>query len=211
MVAHGDTLTIRLLAPAPDLLSRIAEPGLCAVPSDTPIDPNGVRTIPSAGPYYVASYTPGQGIVLVRNPNYRGSRPHRLRPDRAGRRDRDPAVRRRRRGRHRRLHHPDRPGRRPRLALASQLAARYGPGSPAAAHGNQQYFVNPQLELDYFVLNTHRPLFSDVRLRQAVNYAIDRRALAALGSAMRTRCPSIQPTTTCRRACPGIATRTSTR
>ena len=32
--------------------------------------------IPSAGPYYVTSYTPGQGVVLMRNPNYHGRRPH---------------------------------------------------------------------------------------------------------------------------------------
>jgi ABC-type transport system substrate-binding protein len=66
-------------------------------------------------------------------------------------------------------------------AEASALAAGYGPGSPAAARGRQRYFVKPGLQLDYFVLNAHRPLFSDVRLRQAVNYAIDRRALAELG------------------------------
>jgi ABC-type oligopeptide transport system substrate-binding subunit len=65
--------------------------------------------------------------------------------------------------------------------LASQLDARYGPGSAAAKHGRQQYFVDPQLALDYFELNTHQPLFRDVRLRQAVNYAIDRLALARLG------------------------------
>ena len=34
--------------------------------------------MPSAGPYYVASYTPGQGAVLKRNPNYGGARPHAL-------------------------------------------------------------------------------------------------------------------------------------
>ena len=49
------------------------------------------------------------------------------------------------------------------------------------ARGRQRYFVNSGLQLDYFVLNAHRPLFRDVRLRQAVNYAIDRRALAELG------------------------------
>ena len=68
-----------------------------------------------------------------------------------------------------------------RAAHASRLAARYGAGSAAAARGAQQYFVNPAAQLDYFVLNTHRPLFSDVRMRQAVNYAIDRRALAQRG------------------------------
>ena len=66
--------TIRLLAPAPDFLSRIALPAFCAVPSNTPI--KEVREIPSAGPYYVTSYTPGQAVVLARNPNYHGSRPH---------------------------------------------------------------------------------------------------------------------------------------
>ena len=50
------------------------------------------------------------------------------------------------------------------------------------ATGRQQYFVSPTLKLAYLALNTSRPLFSDVRLRKAVNYAIDRRALARIGS-----------------------------
>ena len=33
---------------------------------------------PVAGPYYIASYTPRQQLVLRRNPNYHGDRPHRL-------------------------------------------------------------------------------------------------------------------------------------
>jgi ABC-type transport system substrate-binding protein len=75
----------------------------------------------------------------------------------------------------------------PALApLAVRLAARYGLRSPAARRGRQQYFVNPLLQLDYFDLNTHRTLFSDVRVRQAVNYAIDRRALARLGDSFQS-------------------------
>jgi ABC-type transport system substrate-binding protein len=65
-------------------------------------------------------------------------------------------------------------------AIASRLAARYGPGSPAAARGRQQYFVNPGVQLDYFDLNTHRTLFSDVRVREAVNDVLNRRARARL-------------------------------
>ena len=179
VVASGDTLTIRLLAPAPDFLSRIALQAFCAVPSNTPI--KEVREIPSAGPYYVASYTPGQVVVLARNPNYRGSRPHHFarielavgisgkrafRAIEAGSADyTDLAL------------YPSTTI----AARASRLAARYGPRSAAAARGKQQYFVNPGLQLDSFVLNTHRTLFRDVRVRQAVNYAIDRRALARLG------------------------------
>jgi peptide/nickel transport system substrate-binding protein len=173
--ASGDTLTIRLVAPAPDLPARSTEPAFCAVPSGTPIAPMGV--IPSAGPYRVASYTPGHGVVLTRNPNYHGSRPHQ--PARievtvgtATRRaiaqveagDADYAV--------------DGPVDR---ADAARLAARFGPGSPAARSGHQQYFVNPAAQLDFLALNSHRPLFADVRLRRAVSYAIDRTALARLG------------------------------
>jgi peptide/nickel transport system substrate-binding protein len=179
VVARGDTLTIRLLAPAPDFLSRIAQPAFCAVPSNTPI--KGARLIPSAGPYYVASYMPGQGVVLVRNPNYRGSRPHHFArielavgisaqrafaEIEAGTADyTDLSL------------YPSTTI----AARASRLAAQYGAGSAAAARGSQQYFVNPGDQLDFFFLNTHRTLFSDVRVRQAVNYAIDRRALARLG------------------------------
>ena len=181
IVARGNTLTIHLLAPVPDLPARLAQPGFCAVPSDTPIDTNGVRLIPSAGPYYVSSYTPGQGIVLTRNPNYHGSRPHRF--DRIVMAVGVPIQRS--------VANVERgaadyttlitPGVTLR-SIASRLAARYGAGSEAARRGRQQYFVSPELELDFFDLNTHRPLFRDVRLRQAVNYAVDRRALARLGS-----------------------------
>ena len=177
VIARGDTLTIHLTAPAPDFPSRIAEPFFCAVPDNTPVDPNGRRDIPSAGPYQVASYTPGQGIVLTRNPNYHGSRPHRLArialdvnvsPTRAisqvkeGRADYalDGEV---------------------TAASAASLAPRYGPGSPAAKRGHQQYFVTPNDDIDFLALNTHRPLFANARLRQAVNYAINRAALARLG------------------------------
>ncbi len=140
---HGDALAIHLLAPEANFVSLIAQPIFCAVPSGTPVDPNGVRLIPSAGPYYVSSFTPAQGVVLVRNPNYQGSRPHRFQQIEiavgistqravadvaAGRADTTSVsgssyamVR----------------------TLASKLAARYGPGSTAAASGRQRYFVAP--------------------------------------------------------------------
>jgi YVTN family beta-propeller protein len=185
VIADGNKLIVRLRAPEPDFLSRIALTGFCPVPTDTPINPAGEPTVPSAGPYYVASYTPGQGVVLLRNPNYHGKRPHHFARIEltvgvaAGRAvseieagtadyaslDADsynvtPGI----------------------AALDSRVAAGFGPGSKAAAGGREQYFVNPDLQVDFFYLNTHRPLFSDVRVRQAVNYAINRQALAAIGS-----------------------------
>ena len=149
------------------------------MPSDTPADPNGVRVIPSAGPYRVASYTPGQGVVLTRNPNYHGSRPHRLARIELAVGSPRPARRR--------------PGRRRATADyavdGGVTGCRRRQRSPRATAreaqprrtADQQYFVNAGPQLDFFALNTHRPLFADARLRQAVNYAINRAALARLG------------------------------
>jgi YVTN family beta-propeller protein len=176
----GNKLSIRLIRPAADFPTRISLPPFAAVPTNTPIDPEGVRMVPSAGPYYVASFAPGEGVVLKRNPNYRGSRPHRLRELRlrvgvtaakatahvaAG--TADYAV----------------DGVTPQNA--ARLAARYGRGSLAAKAGRQQYFVNPTLAIDHLTFNTSRPLFASARLRRAVNYAIDRRALARQGGILK--------------------------
>src|SRR5262249_1186554 len=78
IVARGRTLTIRLVAPRGDLSARLAMPTSRAVPPTPPVAAEGVARIPSAGPYYVASHTPGASIVLRRNPYYRGERPRRL-------------------------------------------------------------------------------------------------------------------------------------
>jgi peptide/nickel transport system substrate-binding protein len=171
IVARGDTLTIRLKAPSPTLAARLASVIFCAVPPNTPVSPNGVEQIPMAGPYFYASYTPKRRLVLRRNPNYGGSRPARFREididfeppaDRAvatveaGRADYVSVV--------------------PRDRIAA-VAKRYGPGSPAARSGRQRYFSAAEPVLHFFAFNTHRPLFARARMRQAVNYALDRRAL----------------------------------
>jgi ABC-type transport system substrate-binding protein/DNA-binding SARP family transcriptional activator len=176
VVAHGATLTIKLAKPDGTFLAHLASGAACAVPSATPAVAGGLDSIPSAGPYYVASYTPGQQLVLRRNPNYHGNRPHRFNafvitigvdPSRAlteietG--QTDYAL-----------------DGLPRDA-GPKLAARYGPGSAAAEHGRQQYFISPADGMRLLHMNTSRPLFSDVRLRRAVNYAIDRPALTAQG------------------------------
>jgi peptide/nickel transport system substrate-binding protein len=176
--ARGNRLTIKLTRPARDFVARIALPQFCPVPVGTP--PTGVRKIPSAGPYYVVSYVPREGAVLKRNPNYRGSRPHHLQKivysvgvskaqtlKEVENGDADFAA----------------------DGVPSQeverLARRYGPGSPAAKAGRQRFFVNPgspPLATSWLALNTSRPLFSDAKVRRAVNYALDREAIARIGA-----------------------------
>ena len=175
VTARGDRLTIRLSEPVPDLLSRLADPYLCAVPTDTPVQ--RLPTVPSAGPYYVSALRPGQSLVLEPNPGYGGTRPHRLERITVrfgiGRSEAVAAVE---------SGDVDFAADGVPPAEYARLAAAYGTGSAPAKAGRQQYFVRPVLSLEYLVLNAHRPLFSDVRMRKAVNFAIDRTALADQGS-----------------------------
>jgi YVTN family beta-propeller protein len=176
--ASGDRLTIHLTARAPDLPARLATSSFCAVPTDTPNSPVS-GSLPSAGPYYIADVTPGRSYVLLRNPNYRGDRPHRLQ----------------------RIEilvappHPVAQVEASKLDYAfgdvpaaetARLERLYGARSAAAGRGQQRYFVNRTLGVDYLDLNTRRPLFATARMRRAASYAIDRRALAANGGSFST-------------------------
>jgi DNA-binding SARP family transcriptional activator/ABC-type transport system substrate-binding protein len=175
--AHGDTLTVRLETPAADLPARMALPYFCAVPLRTPIVPNGLEEpIPAAGPYYLAAHIEEVVAVIKRNPNYPGPRPQRL----------DAIVYRRpnvpkadvvseiERGEADHLGEydliPDSP-----LVVNGPVAKRYGPPHRAGA---PRFRISPLLAVDYLAFNTNRPLFSDARLRKAVNFALDRRAIS---------------------------------
>jgi hypothetical protein len=77
MRAAGDRLTIDLTRPSPDFLERLSLPFFCVVPAGTPIVAEGVAPAPpTAGPYYMARWDNGNYLILKRNPNYPGPRPH---------------------------------------------------------------------------------------------------------------------------------------
>ncbi len=173
IVADGRTLRIRLVAPAGDFLARLAIGAFCPVPLDTPIDAKGVQLIPSAGPYYLASNTPGTQLVLRRNPNYHGPRPRR--PDAIvlqGGISLATALAQLQAGT------ADYAGDGVPTTADRRLRARFGEGSAASRSGHQRYFTAKGLNVRYLMLNPERPLFADARVRRAVNFAIDRRALA---------------------------------
>ncbi len=165
-VAGRYQLRIRLERRGPDLLSRLTLPYFCALPLDTPIDSNGIEApVAAAGPYFVASWDRGRTAVLKRNPFYRGPRPHRV--DEI---DYTFGI--------------TLPTQRLRLeagesdlgqfppAAAGELAAKYGVN-------RGRFFVEHQLTLWFLALNREGHLFkSNDRLARAVNFALDRTALA---------------------------------
>jgi peptide/nickel transport system substrate-binding protein len=167
--AHGDALAVRLTSRVPDLPERLALPYFCAVPDGTPVARDGLpQPIASAGPFYISDYFPNQALVVKRNPNYRGSRPHRLdaivyefgvkAEDAVRRTERDASE------------------------VVEDFSPVLGPNGPVADRyvGEPTRFsLPPQLSNVYLAFNTRRPLFALRRVRQAVNYAIDRQALAA--------------------------------
>jgi ABC-type transport system substrate-binding protein len=169
LTAAGRTLTIRLTRRVGDFVEGPAA-SLCVLPAGLPIEAQGVTApVPSAAPYYVSEYVPGQQIVLERNTYYQGPRPQHL--DRivfdltvddtkavdevlAG--AADFAV------------HPS--------ILQSQRAAGF---ARRFGVNKSRFFVEPSTGVRMFVLNTSRPLLRDnVPLRQAINDAIERTALS---------------------------------
>ncbi len=70
------TLVINLKKPRPDFASIVSMPFFQAISLKMPIDPNGVKTPASGGPYYISSRDIGRSVVLKRNKFYKGSRPH---------------------------------------------------------------------------------------------------------------------------------------
>jgi len=156
---RGNKLIVRLTHAARDFPARVTFYGFCAVPADLPITAEGVDTLPGAGPYTITEFVPSERLVLKRNPFYRGSR-----PDHVDEIDFAPS--------------PD------SVRAVESGAADYAElGNPSDVTGlapkyRPQLHVVPGIGVRYVVLNSSQRLFGDnVRLRRAVNFALDRPAL----------------------------------
>jgi ABC-type transport system substrate-binding protein len=162
---QGKKLVIRLHRPAPNFLWLAAQS--CAVPRGTPVVREGLETpVASAGPYYLAEHT-DSFAVLRRNPNYGGRRPQHL----------DAIV----------FKFNVAPG-----EAASQIendsldyflesqSPTLTPNTAAARAAGARYRVRPSSSagVQFFAFNVQRPLFSDIRMRRAVQFALNRVALA---------------------------------
>jgi ABC-type oligopeptide transport system substrate-binding subunit len=172
------TLQLRMTKRSPDLLARLAMPFFAAIPTGLPINPEGISApVHGAGPYYIKEWTPNRRVVLERNRFYRGPSPHNVNsivvdiglPLETIKLNIDRGV----------TDFGDLPP-----ASHAELGRRYGVKKQSPG----RYFANPSPTILYLAMNHDRRLFGgggtgNLRLKKAVNFAIDRQAVLAQGGA----------------------------
>jgi ABC-type transport system substrate-binding protein/DNA-binding SARP family transcriptional activator len=164
------SVTFHLTAPDPPFLFNLTEDAFAApIPPGTPDRETGSHTVPGTGPYRIVAVSSKQ-IRFARNPYFR-EWSHAAQP--AGNPDAivwrtTPTV-------------PD--------GIAAVEHGRadllYGLIPPAQyrrleLHSASQLHSSPVFGVEFTPLNTHRPPFDDVRVRRALNYAIDRAKMLRL-------------------------------
>jgi len=163
----GD-ITIQLNAPQGDFSNILATEFAALVPPTAPAKDQSTTPLPSSGPYMIKSYAPNKKAILVRNPNFDASvfggnvpagNPDMMTIDIIG--DDTVALQRVISGQDDYDFHQIPPD---RLASTQQ---KYG----------DQIKVYTPANTYYFFMNNRVAPFDNVKVRQAVNYAINREAL----------------------------------
>ena len=134
------------------------------------LDPNGVDAPAGCGPYYIAARTANKSITVKRNPYYKGPRPHNVNEiDYKIGNTLDVIQQNVESGT------TDYAAQGLNPQSWAPLAAKYGVNK-------SRVWIKPYLGVRYLAMNNDRPLIKDnLPLRQAVNWAIDRRALINQG------------------------------
>jgi YVTN family beta-propeller protein len=184
--ANQRTITLHLTEPDPELLHRLAFQFAYVAPADHPFHYG--RAAPGTGPYRVANFKRDRGARLVRNPYFRvWSRD--ARPD--GFSDEiDVRISDHIKAQATAIERGE--------ADVAEVAPLFGGGlapadlSALQRRGAGQLQTNATPELDYMFLNVHARPFDDVRARRAINYAVDRRAVAELAGGANLAEPTCQ-------------------
>jgi YVTN family beta-propeller protein len=177
------TITIHLARADPDFLHKLAEPLASVVPSGTPLRAARDEPIPGTGPYRVASadFRRGGSVRLVRNPYFRVWSAD-ARPD--GYPDEIRFLREHEGG----------------LAEVERGDADFGafgafPGELLkdllTKYGGRLHDETAPVTFWVF-LNARVPPFDDVRVRRALNFAIDRGEIVALAGGAPFAAPTCQ-------------------
>jgi peptide/nickel transport system substrate-binding protein len=159
------TITIRLDKPRGDFLTILALIFAAPVPGNTgPAIQNG--TIPGTGPYKFSNYDPNRSFTMVRNPYFKPTKyiprgnPNAVDVSLVG--DADAATQRVINGQ------------------ADYSNAAIPPDRIVDAKSKGKLLLRKTANTYYFWMNINEPPFNKLKVRQAVNWAIDRKALQNL-------------------------------
>jgi len=176
-------ITIKLNTQQGDFQNILATIFAAPVPAGTPAKDQSTTPIPSTGPYMIQSYQPNRQFVLVRNPNFQSTENvPKTNPDKMTVKiveDDSAALQQVINGQGDYDFHPIPVD---RLANVQQK------------YGDQLKIYTPA-NTYYFFMNQKLAPFNNLKLRQAVNYAIDRNALVRLYGGLATPTENILPPT----------------
>jgi YVTN family beta-propeller protein len=165
---HANTVTFHLTQPDPNFLYKMTIAYADVLPASTP-NREARTPLPATGPYMIARYLPGRELQLIRNPRFRewsaAAQP-------AGYPDKIVMP----------LHLDGAHGGGAIADGEGDFMANIGeiPGPKAAhflSHHRRQVHVNPIMITGFMFLNVNAAPFNDIRVRRAVNLALDRRAV----------------------------------
>jgi len=184
--ATSRTVTFHLARPDGELPVKLALPFAFAVPADTPFKEVGAPGIPATGPYRVSRFVKNKTTTLVRNARFRewsaDAQPQgypdvitlsaeldskaRMKAVESGAAD-----------------------------VASELSDTLSKEQLADVAARYPLRISTRPETDYVFLNTRVPPFDDVRVRRALDMAVDRDALVRLAGdkAYAATCQIIPP------------------
>ncbi len=164
-------IVIRLNEPRGTMTNELGLLFVALLPPDTPAEDLSGDPPPATGPYAIVKSQPGRGWEYERNPQWLKNNAKLLPQLPSGHVDRiDVNVVRNpstqvndvEQGRSDWMENP------PPSDRYAQVKAKYE---------GTQFRVEPQINTYYFWMNTTQPPFDDLKVRQAVNYAIDAEAL----------------------------------
>ena len=166
----ANTIVINLVAPDPELSYKLSVPHASILPADSPPKDAGNVPIPGTGPYTAASYDPNTALSLVRNPSFT-EWSHDAQPQ--GYSDTisetfgltvEAEITAVENGQADWVFDP------PPADRLDEIGTKYA----------DQAHVNPLTAMYYLAMNTNLAPFNDVRVRQAINFAVDRQAASTL-------------------------------
>jgi peptide/nickel transport system substrate-binding protein len=169
-------IVIHLTRPRGTFENELALPFAALVPGDTPNEDLSANPPPATGPYVITSSKPGQGWEYERNPYWAKANRRLLPQIPSGHVDKIKIQV---------LRNPQTEVNEVEGGKLDWMANQVPPDryqEVLAKYEGSQFRVEPTVSTYFFWMNTTLAPFDDVKVRQAINYAIDPRALERIYS-----------------------------